>query len=220
MNVQALREDMKEFLKTVYSYCFDTESVYNGHKYQRLISMIYITILMAATVSAYKIIYIFSIPEPGSTLIYTSSYFVGSLISELYGPDVAKKIILETVACGFLFALLVTFIDHLPTAAIFLDHSKDYHNMLGNTLRFTVSGCIGYVLSAYINVHLVSRWRILLNNRYFLIRSLAGSAIGELVATFVAGILTFLWMMPLNKILYLMTNAFLFKIGYDPMALT
>lgn len=190
-----------------------------GHKYERIIAMIYLTLLLAATVSAYKIVNVGFFPEPGSTLIFTSSYFFGTLVAELYGPYIAKQLIFEAIICGLIFGILIFCIDYLPSANLYLNNSKEYHSVLGNTLRFTVSGTIGFILSSYINIHLVSKWRKLLNGKYYIIRSLGSTAIGELVATFLAGFLTFLGMMPIIKIVKLMGYAYLFKICYDLFAI-
>ena len=44
----------------------------NDFKYIRIIAMIYITFLLAATVAAYRIVIIGPFQEPGSTLIFFS----------------------------------------------------------------------------------------------------------------------------------------------------
>ena len=48
------------------------------YRYIRLVAMVYITFLLAATVVAYRIVIIGLVPEPGSTLIYTFSFFLAN----------------------------------------------------------------------------------------------------------------------------------------------
>ena len=44
-------------------------------KYMRFMALVYMTLLLSSTVCAYKIVQIWFVPEPGSTLIYTFSFF-------------------------------------------------------------------------------------------------------------------------------------------------
>lgn len=194
---------------------FTNES--NNYKYMRILSMIYITFLLAATVVAYKIVTLGPIPEPGSTLIYTFSFFLANVFAEVYGLNLSKKLICESIFCGYLFALLLTGVNLLP-APSYWDNSHAYHQVLGHVLRFTNAGVIGYLISAFLNVYLITKWKFKMNGRLFWLRSLLASSISEGAATFIAGIITFLGIMPTKKIILVMSSALLFKIVYGFIA--
>ena len=57
-----------------------------------------------------------------------------------------------------------------------------------------------------------------MNGRLFWLRSLLASSISEGAATFIAGFITFLGMMPTKHIILVMTSALLFKIIYGFIA--
>lgn len=175
--------------------------------------MIYITFLLAATVSAYRVVIIGPIPEPGSTLIYTFSFFLANVYAETYGKDLAKKLIIESIGCGYIFALLLTGINALP-APPYWDNTNAYNQVLGHILRFTNAGVIGYLISAYLNIYLITQLKYKMNGRLFWFRSLCASSISEGVATFIAGLITFLGMIPTKNILSLMSSALAFKLLY------
>ena len=92
--------------------------------------------------------------------------------------------------------------------------NEEFNKVIGHVLRFTNAGVIGYLLSAFLNIYLLTKWKYKLKGKYFWARSLLASSISEGLATFVAGLITFIGMMPTAKIILVMTNAFLFKIGY------
>lgn len=192
-------------------------SVNQNYKYIQIMSMIYITILLAATIAAYKIVIVGPIPEPGSTLIYTFSFFWANVFAEVYGSNRAKKLIWESIICGYLFALLLTIINSMP-APEYWDHQLEYDQVLGHLLRFTNAGVLGYLISAFLNIHLLTRWKHKMNGKKFWLRSLFASSISEGAATFVAGFITFFGMIPNKYIVIVMANALLFKLVYGLIA--
>ena len=185
----------------------------NDFKYIRIIAMIYITFLLAATVAAYRIVIIGPFQEPGSTLIYTFSFFLANVYAEAYGKILAKKLIIESICCGYLFALLLTGINFLPSPQ-YWDNTGAYNQVLGHILRFTNAGVVGYLISSYLNIYLVTKWKYRMNGKLFWLRSLFASSLSEGAATFIAGLITFLGMIPTKNILYLMSNALGFKLVY------
>lgn len=182
-------------------------------KYMDFLSMIYLTFLMASTVMAYRIVNIGGIIEPGSTLIYTFTFFLGNIYSELYGADNAKKLLWQSIFSGYLFAILITLVNIFPSPA-YWNLKEPFDLVLGHVLRFTNAGVTGYLLSSFFNIYLIAKWKYQLKGRYFWLRSFMASSLSEGIATFIAGLMTFWGMIPTKAILVLMLNALLFKIIY------
>ncbi|SRR5579883_154441 len=84
-------------------------------RYMRIVALIYLTLLLASTIMAYRIVLIGSISTPGSTLIYTFSFFWSNIFTEVYGPNFSKKLIWESLVCQFFFGLLITVVNILPS---------------------------------------------------------------------------------------------------------
>jgi len=187
----------------------------NASKYlglSRLLSMLYVAVLMAATVLAYKIIRVSShIDITASTVVFTMSYFVAMMIAELYGPYLARRVIWETLICGYVFAILITIMLKLPSPAFWMN-SHAYDSTLGHVLRFTIAGSIGFLLSNFLAVFLLQKWRILLKGKWFSLRSLGATSLGEAIATYSVGVITFYGMMPMHRILWVMTCALGYKL--------
>ena len=191
--------------------------VTENFKYIRLLAMIYITFLLAATVVAYKVVLIGPVPEPGSTMIYTFTFFLANVYAESYGKNNAKSLILESICCGYIFALLLTGVNLLPSPD-YWDNTGAYNQVLGHVLRFTNAGVVGFLISSLLNTHLFTRWKYKMKGRAFWYRSLLASSISEGAATFIAGIITFFGMMPTKQIIYLMSSALIFKLLYGLIA--
>lgn len=183
----------------------------------RILSMIYVTFLMSSTIMAYKIVNIFGFNEPGSTLIYTFTFFLGNVYSELYGKKETKKLIVESIFCGYFFAFLISGINALPSPDFWNKYSE-YNIVVGHIIRFTNAGVVGYLLSAFLNNHLLIKWKYKLDGKYFWLRSLVASSISEGAATFITGISTFFGMIPIGNIITVMSNALIFKLIYGLIA--
>lgn len=186
-------------------------------KYVRIVAMIYVTLLSAATIVAYRVVLIGSIPEPGSTLIYTFSFFWANVFSEVYGANFAKKLIWESILCGYLFAILLSVVNLFP-APSYWNNKDAYDQVIGHLLRFTNAGVIGYLISAFLNIYLITKWKFKMKGKLFWLRSLLASSISEGVATFFVGFVTFFGMVPSKNIFIVMGSALLFKIAYGFIA--
>lgn len=194
-----------------------TNNQAQNFRYMNFLSMIYITFLMAATVMAYKVVNIGGVSEPGSTLIYTFTFFLGNIYAELYGSYFAKKLIWQSVITGYIFAILISVVNALPSP-LYWNLGREFDLVIGHVLRFTTAGIIGYLSSAFLNIYLLTKWKDKLKGRYFWFRSLFATTISEGAATFIAGIITFIGMMPVKNIFAVMLNAFLFKMIYGLIA--
>ncbi len=181
------------------------------------LAMVYVAFLMAATVMAYKIVDIWGIYEPGSTIIYTFTFFLGNIYTEIYGPDNANKLIWESIVTGFIFAGLICMVSALPSPVNW-NHTIEFNQVLGHVFRFTCAGVVGYLLSSKLNNYMLNKLKYRLKGKFFWARSLCATSISEFLATFIAGLITFFGMMPTKVIFIVMTNAFLFKIIYGLVA--
>ncbi len=134
----------------------------------------------ASLVLGYQVVqfrtYIFS----AVVLIIPFRYLLCDVISEVYGFHIAKKIVFYMIIYGFIFSLLMFFIVKLP-APSYWTHRSDYNFVLGNTLHIACYCTIGVFIGSVLNIYFVSKWKVLTKGKYFWLRSLGGSCIGELI---------------------------------------
>ena len=183
----------------------------------RLIALCYLTVLLASTVCAYRMIKIGVIELPGSTFIYPLSFFLGNIFAEVYGAEQARRLISESIFCGIVFALFIFFVDQLPFGHG-LDRMNEFDHVLGHVLRFTLAGVTGYLVSAYLNVYILTRWKFKMRGRLFWIRSLFAASLSEGVATGISGSMTFLGILPGHFLFYVLSCALIFKVAYGFVA--
>lgn len=76
-------------------------------KYILPLSLLYLTIYLAADSVAYKMVALGKILEPGPPFIFPLSYAVADIIAEVYGYTQAKKILFLTLFFSFYMQFLL-----------------------------------------------------------------------------------------------------------------
>lgn len=182
-------------------------------RYYTTFLIIYLTLLYATVVMAYKPLKLFSLIFPGGILIFPMTYFINDAIAEIYGYKVAKKIVFIGFVSQFIFVLLITLINLLPSPA-FWHNQHSYNVVIDPLLRCVISMSIGITVGAWINTYFISKWKVMAHGRHFWIRSIGSSIIGETALSIIVFTLAFLNIMPFESLVILIISAWLFKIVY------
>ena len=182
-------------------------------KYILPIIMLYLMATLAADVVAYKFIAFGPLIESGATLIFPITYLLGDIVTEVYGYRVARKFIWLNLICELIFAVLIVSVINLKSSA-YASYQNDFNHALGNILRFVISGIIANIVSNFLNVYLISKWKILMKGKHFWLRSVASTAVSELLLNIIAGSLAFTGTMALGHVWNLIASAYLLEIFY------
>lgn len=142
--------------------------------------MLYLTAMLAADVVAFKFVGIEGTIISGATIVFPFTYLFGDVIAEVYGYDIARKIIWLGLLSELLFALIIKGVIDLPYAS-FANYTQDFSVTVGAMPRFVIGGIIGNIASCFLNIYLISKWKIMAKGRIFWLRSIVATAISELV---------------------------------------
>lgn len=177
------------------------------------ISMLYLTAMLAADVVAFKFADISGITLSGATIVFPFTYLFGDVIAEVYGYDIARRIVWLGLASEFLFALIIKCVIVLPYA-----HFANYYNAFqiadGSMLRFVTGGILGNIASSFLNIYLISKWKIMAKGRIFWLRSIVATAISELVIIAFAVLIGFTGQMSIEMAIKIIAWAYGLEIIY------
>src|SRR3990167_737118 len=186
------------------------------YDYLILIAMLYMAIDLSSMVLTYKIIEIGPLVGAASSLIFPLTYSIMDIVAEVYGYKTAKKIIVYGFLCDFIFALLVLFISHIPSPT--QQETSAYIHVLGYLLRAVVAQTIGVLSGAFINIYLISKWKVMTHGRYFWLRSIGSSTLGEAVMLVVSVLIALGGILALSKLFQLIMYAYIYKIIFALIA--
>ena len=186
----------------------------NINPYIIILGMINITISLAADVVAYKLIYLGPALLPGAPLVFPLTYIIGDIIAEVYGYNAAKQIIWVTLACELFFSIAIKLIIHLPSP-MFWHAQQSYNQVVDPILRFVLAGILAVISSSFINIYIISKWKILMKGRHFWLRSLGSSAIGGFILVLVTILLGFSGHMNFSQLGYMILSVYSIEILYS-----
>lgn len=182
--------------------------------YVLILGMVNITISLAADVVAYKLVNLGPALLPGTPLIFPLTYIIGDIVAEVYGYTVAKKIIWVTLACELFFSIAIKLIIHLPSP-LFWHQQHSYNEVIDPILRFVLAGIVAVVGSSFINIYIISKWKILMKGRHFWLRSLGSSAIGGFILVLVTILVGFSGNIYWSKLIDMILSVYSIEVLYS-----
>jgi len=181
--------------------------------YLLFLAMIYLTIMLSSGVLTHRLIQMGPVYTMAGTLIAPLWFTVSDVTAEIYGYKVARKLVWFGFICQAIFAIVCNFLIRIPSPD-FLDNQAAYFTVLGSILHTCLSAFVAYVLAGFINIYLISKWKILLTGRYFWLRSLGASTISEFIFTVLAVFLIQMGKLSLSQMLTIMATSYALKVVY------
>jgi uncharacterized integral membrane protein (TIGR00697 family) len=111
-------------------------------------------------------------------------FFIGDILTELYGFNFTKRVLIIALVCQFIFAFACFSTTLIPSNGNDID--KAYNMVFGLMPRLAFSSLLALVFGALINAYLLDTWKKIVNGKYFLIRSLSTTLFSEVIFSFIA----------------------------------
>lgn len=157
-----------------------------GYKYLVFFSMLYMSIMICNAILTDRYI---SLNEDifvlGGTFTSPLIFILGDIVAENFGYKLAKQMILSGFVCQVIFAIICGLVVRSPAPDFFKDYFI-YYRVFSPLLYIVMSSFIAFIISGLINIHIITRWKVLLQGRYFWLRSLGASTIAEALYSAIA----------------------------------
>lgn len=200
--------------------------VYKERVFLILAGIFISSLVMANIIGVTKIFIFFGIGIPVGIIPYPVTFLATDLISELYG----KKRAAYTVWVGFimnLFMLLVMTIGfYSPVDPEWLRAilgsenpaaAETFDTVYGYMTRGTIASMIAYLIAQFTDVRLYHFWKNLTNGRHLWLRNNASTMVSQVVDTVAVMTITFVGVLPADKIIELIIFGYLFKASFALM---
>lgn len=175
--------------------------------------------MLSTAVLIYKVVTLGPLVASAATLAIPFWYFLGDIIAEVYGYKMSRRLIWSAIICQFIFAVLCTSLIKLNSPPTWL-HQDAYNQVLGSLFRVSIGSFIAVFCGAFINIYALTKWKILLKGRYFWLRSIGATAVGEAIFTVVAFVIEFLGTIPTSQLIQLILASYGIKLFIAPIAAT
>lgn len=181
-------------------------------KYFLTIITFYITIVCLADILVHRLTVIHGFLMSSASLLIPVTYAVVDVVTEVYGYQLARKLIWYGIFAEIIFSVMGTGSNFLPNPN-FWQNSVHYEVVLSPLAKNLIAYVLASFCGLFLNSYLISRWKILLKGRFFILRSLGSSIFGEFIYVIVGFSIEFVGVIPADKILLLMISSFLIKVA-------
>lgn len=148
------------------------------YKYFTLMAMITVTMMIISMLFTYRVIQLGPFMAPGGVFVFALSYTVADIITEVYGFKMIKQVILSTLFCIVFFNITCLLLIKLPVPTD-TSYADAYNFVFSHNMNLLFGFSISFIISDFVNAYAINRWRILFQGKYFWLRSIGSSAIGE-----------------------------------------
>lgn len=161
------------------------KSPHAPYKCYTFLAALYITIFLSTIILSRKLIQLDFLIIAVATIIIPFGYGIADIITEVYGYAAARHLLWVYIVCGFIFSMMMELAVISPPPATW-PFQQAYIAVLGHSLQISTASMLGLLFGVLINSYALAKWKILLKGKYFWMRSLGSSAIGEFVFVIIA----------------------------------
>ncbi len=179
-----------------------------------IISMLYVTSLLIANVTAFKIVQIGSVIFPAALVIFPFSYIFDDILTEVYGYQYSRRVIWTGLFCILLFCLLGKITTLLPPAP-FWPFQAAYSMVLDSVPRIVIASSTSYLCSEFLNSYLLAKLKIALAGKHYWLRLIISTGTGCALDSLLFCSIAFTFMISWNNVALLIFWQWVIKVSYE-----
>jgi uncharacterized integral membrane protein (TIGR00697 family) len=183
-------------------------------QYFVIVTAIFITCLIAANITAVKLISIFDLVLPAAVIIFPLSYIIGDVLTEVYGYGNARQVIWLGFLCN-LIAVIAIWLGQILPPASFWDGQLAYERILGYTPRLLIASFLAYLVGEFANSYILARMKIATKGRWLWTRTIGSTLVGEGLDSIVFITLAFAGTIPAAALMTAIATQWLVKSIYE-----
>lgn len=185
-------------------------------KYKVLMALVgaSVAVLIISNLASTKITQVGPAVFDAGTILFPIAYIITSIITEVYGPKVARFSVMIGLASIAAMSLVLLLVQYLPVGPGF-ENQAAYESILGFVPRIALASMIAYFVGETVNIRLVGWIKQRFGKKRLLARILGSSSTGELLDTVVFSVIAFAGVVPAFDLLNIIVTVFLIKFGFD-----
>lgn len=173
---------------------------------------------MASVLLDYKFISLGSVLASSATFIISITFFLSDVITEVYGYRSGRQVVSGGVIALVCMGVIGFGLSKFQTPSEYATYGNAYNVILPLLLRACLSNAVAISFSALCNIYFLSKWKVLVKGKYFWLRSLGSSAIGESLYTLFVVSLLNIGMVNMAQFLDVLFVSYFFKLVFNAVA--
>lgn len=132
-----------------------------------------------------RLISIFTFTISPGTLIFSLSFLLSDIITEVYGYKNARRAIWAALFFNLLFIIFGQIVAHMPSPSFSVENNAAFDKLLTANLWIVAGSFISYLIAEPLNSYLISKLKMKLKGKYMGIRFI----VSTIIAVFIDSIL-------------------------------
>ena len=197
------------------------QSFFSARKYKIFVVLaaVMITSYLTANIMAVKLIHIWGLTLfDAGTITFPISYFLGDVITEVYGFKNARRLIILTFFCNIFLVGATSIGLLLPSPDFAAETAAAYAAVFTVVPRILLASLIAFLVGELINAWFMEKIKKWTTGRYLWLRTIGSSAIGYLADTILFVLIAFT--APAKDLATLIIAQYLMKIGLEAVCAT
>ena len=178
---------------------------------------LFITCLIAANITAVKLISVFGLLLPAAIVIFPVSYILGDVLTEVYGFRQARRVIWLGFLCN-LIVVAAIWVGLVLPAASFWDGQEAYQRILGATPRILGASFLAYLVGEFANAFVLAKMKVATEGRWLWARTIGSTLVGQGLDSTIFITLAFAGVIPLDALVAAIVTQWLVKSAYEAAA--
>ena len=187
-----------------------------SHRFIVLVAL-FVTCLIAANITAVKLIAVFGLLLPAAIVIFPVSYILGDVLTEVYGYRQARGVIWLGFLCN-LVVVATIWVGLVLPAASFWDGQAAYERILGLAPRILAASFLAYLVGEFANAFVLAKMKIATEGRWLWTRTIGSTLVGQGLDSLIFIVLAFAGTIPLDALMGLVVTQWLVKSAYEAAA--
>lgn len=143
-----------------------------------LLGILFNVCLVASNLLETKVIQIGPITATAGLIVFPISYIINDCIAEVWGFKKARLIIWSGFAMNFLAIGFARLAILLP-AAPFWEGEESFNFVFGLAPRIALASLLAFLVGSFLNAYIMSKMKIATHGKYFSLRAIASTLVGE-----------------------------------------
>lgn len=181
-----------------------------------MLSILFCVCLITANLLEIKVFKLGTLPlsVTAGMLIFPVSYIINDCIAEVWGFRKARLIIWIGFLMNFFVMAMAQLAVHLP-APDYWDGAEPFNYVFGLAPRIVAASLTAFLVGSFFNAYIMSRMKIMSKGKYFSLRAIVSTLVGETADSLIFFPVAFGGIMPFDELLKLAVVQVVIKTLYE-----
>ena len=125
-----------------------------------------------------------------TVFVYPFICMLLDIVAEIYGYRISRQVLWFTILSTILFSAVIMLMVQIPNPTFATLYAQKFSVVTAQLLRNSLVGGISILIGQTINIYILTKFKRLLNGRYFALRSIGSTFVGDTI-TFVIALFGF-----------------------------